>query len=76
MTKPRRRVHITPAVFARWIGVHEETVKRWIRAKKLPALNVGGVGVGAPRYRIFRKDAAAFLASRGLSPEHIHERFA
>lgn len=72
MTKHRRRLHITPAIFARWVGVHEETVSRWIRSKELPALNIGGVGRGA-RYRIFRKDAIAFLQARGLSSDHLVE---
>ena len=70
-----RRRHITPSILARWLDVHEVTVLRWIRAKELPALNVGGLGNGAPRYRIFRRDLVVFLSARGLTAEHIQDLF-
>jgi len=73
-TKKRSR-HITVAILARWLDVNEETVLRWIRGRKLPALNVGGTGNGAPRYRIFRKDIVTFLHRRGLTHDHISELF-
>ncbi len=70
----KRSKHITPGVLARWLGVHDDTVERWIRNHKLPALNIGGSGNGA-RYRIFRKDVVAFLHRRGLTTDHISELF-
>jgi len=41
--------------------VNIETVRRWIRAGELPALNLGGPRSG---YRIKRADLDAFIASR------------
>ena len=41
--------------------VSEETVRRWIRGKKLPVLDLGGPRAG---YRIRPSDLQAFLASR------------
>jgi len=43
------------------LKVTEETVRRWIRAKKLPVLNLGGPRAG---YRIRRRDLEQFLSER------------
>ena len=60
---PRPRIHVTPSMVARWLDVHEHTILRAIRAGSLPALRTGN-GAGT-RYRIFRKDLAAFLTDPG-----------
>ncbi len=41
--------------------VNIETVRRWIRAGELPALNLGGPRSG---YRIKRADLDSFIAAR------------
>ncbi len=43
------------------LKVTQETVRRWIRAKKLPVLNLGGPRAG---YRIRRSDLERFLNER------------
>lgn len=68
---PRPRIHVTPSMVARWLDIHEETVIRAIRAGSLPALRTGN-GNGT-RYRIFRKDLAAYLRRNGLSDERVRD---
>ncbi len=43
------------------LKVTEETVRRWIRARKLPVLDLGGPRAG---YRIRRIDLERFLSQR------------
>jgi excisionase family DNA binding protein len=43
------------------LKVNEETVRRWIRAGKLPVLDLGGPRAG---YRIRASDFETFLRSR------------
>jgi excisionase family DNA binding protein len=52
---------LTVEQVAEKLKVNEETVRRWIRAKKLQVLDLGGQRAG---YRIRRKDAEAFLRDR------------
>ncbi len=43
------------------LQVHEESVRRWIRAKELPAIQLGSTKGG---YRIRRGDLDRFLTER------------
>lgn len=43
------------------LQVNEETVRRWIRRKELPAVALGGTKAG---YRIPRADLEAFVRQR------------
>jgi excisionase family DNA binding protein len=72
--RARRRIHVTPSMVARWLDIHEETVIRAIRARALPALRTGS-GNGT-RYRIFRKDLAAYLLRHGLTEERVADLLA
>jgi excisionase family DNA binding protein len=49
---------LTPRQIAETLKVHDETVYRWIRAKQLPAVEVGG------KYRVRRSDLDDFLEAR------------
>ena len=52
---------LTVEEIAAKMKVSEETVRRWIRAKKLPVLDLGGPRAG---YRIKPSDLQTFLANR------------
>ena len=52
---------LTVEDMAEKLKVNEETVRRWIRAKKLQVLDLGGQRAG---YRIRRRDAEEFLRQR------------
>ena len=52
---------LTVEEIAAKMKVSEETVRRWIRAKKLPVLDLGGPRAG---YRIRPSDLQTFLANR------------
>jgi excisionase family DNA binding protein len=55
---------LTARELAEWIGVSTETVLRWTRARKLPAVRLPG---GALRYR--ESDIEAWVAQR-CQPVH------
>jgi len=46
---------------ADYLKVNEETVRRWIRDRELPALRLGGRRTG---YRIARRDLDRFVSAR------------
>jgi excisionase family DNA binding protein len=50
---------LTVAEIARLLQIDEQTVRRWIRAGRLPATNLGGKA----GYRIEPNDLQGFLAS-------------
>jgi len=50
--------YLTPKDIAQLLHVHEETVRRYIRMRQLPAVKLGGV------YRVRREDLEKFLANR------------
>ena len=52
---------LTVEEIATKMKVAEETVRRWIRSKKLPVLDLGGPRAG---YRIRPSDLQTFLAAR------------
>jgi excisionase family DNA binding protein len=52
---------LTVEEIAEKLKVSDETVRRWIRAKKLPVLDLGGPRAG---YRIRPSDLQTFLSQR------------
>ncbi len=60
------RAYLTPPEVARLIRVRESKVISWIRAGRLPAINVSE-GT-RPKYRIKPDDLETFLASRAVAP--------
>lgn len=46
------------------LGVHEQTVRRWIREEGLPAIMFGR----RSGYRVRARDLEAFLAARMIKP--------
>lgn len=63
-----RQTWLTVADVARRLQVTEETVRRWIRAGDLSALNLGGRKGG---YRIRRADLATFIDSRYIRAKGV-----
>lgn len=61
MTEPAQREWMTVAEIADQLRVSEETVRRWVRAGELPALNIGGPKAG---YRIRAADLEKFFQGR------------
>ena len=53
-TKP----YLTPKEIALLLGVHEETIRRYLRTGELPAIKLRGV------YRVKREDFEEFLRKR------------
>lgn len=53
---------IDPRAAAEWLGVHPETVRRWLRGGYLPGRLVGG------RWRIDTGAVAALLEAGGNPP--------
>jgi excisionase family DNA binding protein len=51
------------AEVAERLGRHVQTVRRWVRAKRIRAVNLGGRGEGA-RYGVRESVLDAFVASR------------
>jgi excisionase family DNA binding protein len=51
------------------LGVHQETVRKWIREKQLNAVNLGRRG----GYRIRRSDLEVFLRKRETMPDQGHD---
>lgn len=59
-TQPRREGLLDTEEVARILGVHVQTVRRYIRSKQLPAIRL------APRlYKIRQHDLERFLNERG-----------
>jgi excisionase family DNA binding protein len=52
---------LTVSEAADMLKVHEETVRRWVRAGELPVLDLGGQKTG---YRILRTELDRFLRER------------
>lgn len=63
-----RQTWLTVADVAKLLQVTEETVRRWIRAGELSALNLGGRRGG---YRIRRVDLATFIDSRYIRAKGV-----
>jgi excisionase family DNA binding protein len=61
MQEESQREWLTVDEVAEMFRVNIETVRRWIRAGDLPALNLGGPRSG---YRIKRADLDSFIAAR------------
>ena len=55
---------LSPAAAATHLGVHEDTVKRWVKAGKLAAIRTPGGWL-----RFSRVDLDAFLAARRVGDE-------
>lgn len=58
---------------AGWLGVHTDTVLRWIHEQRLAAVNVAGSGT-RPRWRIERTAVVVFLKARNPDvdlPAHV-----
>lgn len=55
---------LTVEAVADYLGVHAETVRRWIRSGRLPAL-MGDPGIG---YRVDRAELARFMARSSRQP--------
>jgi excisionase family DNA binding protein len=51
---------LTVEEVAKRLGVHIDTIRRWIRSGELPAINLGGPA----GYRITRRDLDTFIRSR------------
>ena len=51
---------VTVEQIASALQVSEQTVRRWLRAKELPGLNLGGKA----GYRVRRADLDAFIRAR------------
>lgn len=61
MTEQRKERWLTVDDVATRLQVSQETVRRWIRAGRLPVLDLGGPKAG---YRIREDALEAFLAER------------
>jgi excisionase family DNA binding protein len=52
--------YLTIKDIAQQLKLDEKTIRRWIKSKQLPAIELGG------KYRVTRSDLNAFLESRKL----------
>ena len=59
---------LTPPAIAAQLGVTPETVRGWIVAGQLRAVNLASRGCRRPRYRIAPEWLDDFLASRTVTP--------
>jgi excisionase family DNA binding protein len=48
---------------AKYLGVHEETVRRWAREGEIPSVKLGNRG----GFRFRREDLDSYLEKRGLA---------
>ncbi len=61
------RNHITPAEYARSLGVNPSKVIGWIKAGDLRAINVAATTGTRPKFRIKPEDLAAFEDRRAAA---------
>jgi hypothetical protein len=54
----------SPNALARHVGIDRVRILRWIRACKLPALNMASDDSPRALYKVARSDWEAFIASR------------
>lgn len=67
MPSDARPQFLTPPEIARALRVSESKVLLWIRAGRLPAVNVSEGQ--RPKYRIRAADLDSFLAGRAVAPQ-------
>ena len=61
---------LTVAQIAEQLGVHEQTVRRWLRAGTLPGRNLGGKA----GYRVRAQDVDRFMAQGGKPAEQATDQ--
>jgi len=72
MSKPVKRVKVTPSEYAKRLGVSAAKVSHFIRTGELRAMNVAANRNNRPRFLIDVEDIERFEKSRAVIPDGGH----